>query len=74
MACKECGNTSDGTIGGLCSSCTMKKNGCLFPWLEELEKKVIKEAAQQREKILAYELRIRTLGEEKSTSIIESEQ
>ena len=38
MACQECGNTSDGTINGLCSSCTMKKNGGLFPWLDEIRK------------------------------------
>ena len=38
MACQECGNTSDGIIDGLCSSCTIKKHGSLFPWLEQLKK------------------------------------
>lgn len=38
MACQECGNTSDGIINGLCSSCTVKKHGRLFPWLEGLKK------------------------------------
>ena len=48
MACQECGNTSDGIINGLCSSCTIKNYGCLFPWLPELEKKAEeKKAAQQ---------------------------
>lgn len=48
MACKECGNTEAGTINGLCSRCTYKQYGTLFPWLEDVKKKTSEEESMSQ--------------------------
>jgi len=37
MKCKECGRVR-GLIDGICDDCTIKKHGCLFPWLKKTKK------------------------------------